>query len=193
MNKTKEDIISEGINSFYHHLSPFGSLDIYRAIKIIIETRTEDDKFYAGSILAEIVEDWEDSTGENFADNKNTGDVVALVYEDILQYTREKIIDLTGYDFINDFTGSGSGIYVYGNYIGTNYDFSDDAIDELKIKIKDIHDELKADIKVDWFLDSIGMTYELYCVEKDCGELQTDDEYCDIHGEKSEAKDKKGK
>ena len=40
-------------------------------------------------------------------------DPVASILDHILQIARNKIEEITGYDFLNDYSGSGTEIYTY--------------------------------------------------------------------------------
>jgi len=55
---------------------------------------------------------------------------------------RNHIEEVAGYDFLNDFSGSGTEIYTYGNYMCSSYDYSSEAILELKDKIANCLDLL---------------------------------------------------
>jgi len=57
---------------------------------------------------------------------------------------RNKIDDVTKYDFINDYSGTGE-IYTYGNYMCSSYDYSDEFREELKEKTKPYMKELRED------------------------------------------------
>jgi hypothetical protein len=79
-------------------------------------------------------------------------DPVYCVYDSILQEARNEIEELIKYDFENDFSGNGEGIYVFGNFLDTHY-FGEEGKDELKAKLQ------KAKIKMEdlsevtqWFL-----------------------------------------
>jgi len=50
---------------------------------------------------------------------------------------RSHIEKVTGYDVMNDFSGHGTEIYTYGNYLCSSYDYSSEAVSELKEKIAD--------------------------------------------------------
>ena len=62
--------------------------------------------------------------------------------EHALQMARNDICEATGYDFLNDGTFSGREIYTYGNYMGSSYDYSDNALIELAEKVSGHHQEL---------------------------------------------------
>ena len=63
----------------------------------------------------------------------------------ILQMARNHIEEITGYDFINDFSGSGTEIYTHSNFMCSSYDYSSNAIEELKEKTLPFIDELMQD------------------------------------------------
>ncbi len=57
---------------------------------------------------------------------------------------RNNIEEITNYDFINDYSGSSSEIYTYGNFMCSQYDWSEDALDELRIKVLLYYQQLNA-------------------------------------------------
>lgn len=121
---------------------PFGYLDLKAATTAALE---------AGKTSGYVYE----QTHE-FADSCDTQidkcDPVACVYGSILQEARNEIEELINYDFLNDFSGNGEEIYVFGNFLDTHY-FGEEGKDELRAKLQE------AKIKMDdlsestqWFL-----------------------------------------
>lgn len=49
-------------------------------------------------------------------------DPVAAIMEHALQMARNDIEEITGYDFMNDFAGTGSEVYTAGNYMCSSFD-----------------------------------------------------------------------
>jgi len=52
---------------------------------------------------------------------------------------------LSEYDFINDFSGNGSEIYTHSNFMCSSYDYSDNALKELKEKVSPFLNQLMHD------------------------------------------------
>jgi hypothetical protein len=88
------------------HFCPFGFLDIRAACAIWNEIWLYEYELF------EIIDDARENLGCSDFDNI---DPVASVLEHILQIARNKIEELTGYDFINDFSWSWTEIYTYWN------------------------------------------------------------------------------
>jgi len=60
--------------------------------------------------LFEIIEEFRESVG--YTDYESI-DPVYCILDHVLQMSRNAIEELTGYDFINDFSGIGTEIYTY--------------------------------------------------------------------------------
>ncbi len=124
------------VNELQLHFCPFGYLDIQRACEIW------DELWLYERELFEIIDDYRESCWYSCFDNI---DPVYCVLEHALQMARNKIEELTGYDFMNDFSGAGSEVYTYGNFMCSSYDYSESAIEELKTKISPYLQQLNAD------------------------------------------------
>ena len=111
----------------------------------------------SASELAKLVEEFHEDTETEYEDI----DVVAVIYEHILQSARGKIDEVIKYDFLNDFSGDGTEFYVAGNYMATTYDYSQSAVDELKEKVKmatkEQQQELSKDVFVRSFFDDVDL------------------------------------
>ena len=107
---------------------PFGFLDMQAACHI-----WEAVWLYKRELF-EIIDNFKESCGECGYTNS---DPVYSVLEYILQMARSHIEEVTGYDFINDFSGHGTEIYTHGNFLCSSYDYSSEAVSELKEKIAD--------------------------------------------------------
>ena len=83
---------------------------------------------------------------------------MAAILEHALQMARNEIEQATGYDFMNDFSGTGHEIYTYGNYLGSDYDYGDEAVQELQAKIEGHHGELINSIWCRYVFEEIGIT-----------------------------------
>ena len=87
--------IKNEVQELQLYFSPFGYLDLQRACEIgdQLELREGD--------IFELIDDFKENCGmENY---KNI-DPVYIVLEHILQMARNHIEEVTGYDFINDFS-----------------------------------------------------------------------------------------
>ena len=138
--------INYHFDRFAANLIPFGSLDIRTAVKTALEVGEDGD--------------WAAEQIREFADSCDTKiencDPVYCVYDTILQEARNEIDDLTGFDFCND----DAEIYTAGNYIGTSYDWSDEAPEKIKDKLIDNKIEFNnLSIKTKWFLEQIEANF----------------------------------
>jgi len=110
---------------FTNSISDFGSGDIASAVEKGQEVGLD------GNEVADLARQFADDTGTDL----NDVDVVATVYEHILQNARNEIDSVLGFDIMNDITG-GTEFYVAGNYLATTYDYSQEAVDQLKDVLK---------------------------------------------------------
>jgi hypothetical protein len=140
------------ISDFQRNFCPFGYGDIERALEIV-----EESKLSQGSLadyLFELVENYKNDYGyEDYTDI----DPVAVVYDYILQTARGEIEEKTGFDLENDSIARTS-IYVAGNYLATNYDRSEDAVEELRELLKEKNytvEEMSEPTQ--WFLNEVGV------------------------------------
>lgn len=150
--ESKQEQLTEEINSFYKEVSNYSYLDVQTAVNVFLEVGL------SGYDLAKEVNNYSEETG---TDIENI-DVCYISFENILQQAREKIDEVLGYDFLNDFKGSGQEIYTYGNYMATSYDYSTEAQEELQDKITKATEEQKKELRTDkktkWFLDSVDIS-----------------------------------
>ncbi|MCG7549029.1 MULTISPECIES: hypothetical protein [unclassified Pseudoalteromonas] len=79
------------------YFCPFGSLDIRAICKI-----GDDLDMHEGELF-EIIDDFRESIGSESWDNI---DPVYCVLDYVLQEARNRVSEITGYDFINDFSGA---------------------------------------------------------------------------------------
>lgn len=103
-------------------LVPFGYLDMKRACEIA------DELWMTESDIADVIDQFKDECGLS---GYEWIDPVYLVMDHALYLARNKICEITGYDFIDDFNKSGSEIYTYWNYMCSFYDWSDAARGDL--------------------------------------------------------------
>lgn len=130
------------------HFCPLGYLDIQAACNIWNEIWLYEYELF------EIIDNDRESMGYGGFENI---DPVASILEHILQMARNKIEELTGYDFINDFSWNWTEIYTYWNYICSSYDYSQDAVDELQEKIASFKDILNQDRFCRYFVSEINI------------------------------------
>ena len=121
---------------------PFGYLDLKAATTAALEAGKTSDYVYEQT--------------QEFAESCDIQidkcDPVYCVYYSLLQEVRNEIEELIKYDFLNDFSGNGEEIYVFGNFLDTHF-FGEEGKEELKTKLQ------KAKIKLEdlseatqWFL-----------------------------------------
>jgi len=114
---------------FTSSITDFGSGDIASAVE------KADEVGIRGSELADIVREFGDDTGTPL----NDIDVVAVLYDHILQNARNEINSVLGFDIQND-----ADFYVAGNYLATTYDYSSESNEDLKgILMEATRDELE--------------------------------------------------
>ncbi len=137
--------IENRIANFKSYFCPFGYLDIKKAIEITLEIGEHENWLF------DILE-----TRADDLDMKITYlDLCGEVYEQILQEACNQISDLTDYDFLNDFKGSGE-IYTSYNYLCSSYNYGEEAKAELtKILKKKKIKKTDLDKKTVWFLEQL--------------------------------------
>lgn len=108
------------------YFCPLGFLDVQAACKI------GQALWLSIRELFEIIDNDRESLG--YASYEQI-DPVACVLEHVLQESRQMIEGLTDYDFINDYHGVGNEIHTHWNYMGSAYDRSAGALEELAEKV----------------------------------------------------------
>jgi len=101
---------------FTSSITDFGSGDIASAVE------KADEVGIGGSELADIVREFGDETETPL----NDIDVVAVLYDHILQNARNEIDSVLNFDIQND-----ADFYVAGNFLATSYDYSSESLEKL--------------------------------------------------------------
>jgi hypothetical protein len=114
---------------FTSSITDFGSGDIASAVD------KADEVGISGSELADIVREFGDETGTPL----NDIDVVAVLFDHILQNARNEIDSVLNFDVMND-----GDFYVAGNFLATTYDYSTESQEKLT---KLINEASKSDLK----------------------------------------------
>ena len=127
---------------FYASLIPYGSRDVYEAIKTVIDGGHEGD-WLADKILEYIDEC--DAKLEDIDPNY-------IAYDSLLQEARSDIEELTGIDILNDLS---SEVYVAGNYMCTTLDYSGEVLEELKEVLEKIKEEDRTQ-PIDWLVEELN-------------------------------------
>jgi len=130
------------IERFQASLIPFGYLDIKAAVETAIEGGHD------GEWLAEEINRWIENTGmtmENVDPN-------FVAYDSLLQEARSDIEELTEIDILND---TENQVDVYGNYMCTTLDYSEEAKEELEKILKDIEEDDKT-LAIKWLESELG-------------------------------------
>ena len=121
---------------------PFGYLDLKAATIAVLEAGKTSDYIY------EKTYEFASSCGIQI----NKCDPVACVFDSLMHEARNEIEELINYDFLNDFSGNGEEIYVFGNSLDTHY-FGEEGKDELKAKLQEAKIKLEDLSEVtQWFL-----------------------------------------
>jgi len=101
---------------FTSSITDFGSGDIASAVE------KADEVGIDGRELADIVREFGDETETPL----NDIDVVAVLYDHILQNARNEIDSVLNFDIQND-----ADFYVAGNFLATSYDYSSESLEKL--------------------------------------------------------------
>jgi len=136
------------IRELQFHFCPFGYLDVQATCNIWNEIWLHEYELF------EIIDDARENLGCSDFDNI---DPVASVLEHILQMARNRIEELTGYDFINDFSWNWTEIYTYWNCMCSSYDYSENAVSELQEKIASFKDTLNQNKFCRYFLSELNI------------------------------------
>lgn len=141
--------VEEEIQNLRHYLVPFSSLDIATAVGVAIKVGEN------GEWLGKQIEEHCESFGV-FDFQKI--DCVYVAYEAILQFARTEISEFTGFDIQND-----ANFDTLGNYMATQYDFSEKSFKDLRKTLKNVPGPEAYSVfenfnsKTIWFLQHIGI------------------------------------
>jgi hypothetical protein len=132
--KTKERLERE-MENFNAQLIPFGYADIKAAVETALEANKD------GDWAAEQITNFIDSTETKMEDI----DPVYVVFDSLVQEARNDISELTQKDILND---TNKQVEVYGNFMCTSLDYSEEAQRELKeimqeVEMEDFTDAMK--------------------------------------------------
>ncbi len=131
MNPTDKQIDYQ-VDRFNTGIVPFGSRDVYEAVRTALEGGKD------GDWLVEQIEEFTESTGTKI----NDLDPNYIAYDGLLQEARNDIDNLTDIDILNDLDGE---VYVYGNFMCTSLDYTEEAKEALMGVLAGISDEHKTD------------------------------------------------
>ena len=149
-NKYSKERIEIEYDRFTSGITDFGSGDISTAVEKYSEVGL------GGSDLADDVREWVDSTNAKLED----ADVCYVAWDRILQEARNELDSVLGFDITNDIKG-GTEFYVAGNYMATSYDYSSEAVEQLKEKLleasPDELERLSTNVFVKSFLSDIDI------------------------------------
>jgi methyltransferase-like protein len=120
MKTATEQQIQNAINDF----CPFGYLDMQTAVNTAIQAGKNPDYVY------ECVSEFAESCGVSI----DKCDPVYCVMDAIMQEARNEIENKTGFDLCNDVEDG--YIETHGNYMASCYNYSGNAVEELKAAIE---------------------------------------------------------
>jgi hypothetical protein len=135
------DRLDNEIESFYHHITPYGIFDISKAVETAIACG------YDGKWVAEQVEQFSEDNDTNMKDI----DVVYVVYDALFQEVKSDIEKLTNIDICNDLDEE---ISIYGDYMCTTFNYTDGAFNEIKEVLNKINKDDFTDV-MNWFANEI--------------------------------------
>ena len=104
----------------------YGYTDVETAIEKFAKV-----KLSAGD-LADVVRECADFTGTAL----DKIDVCYVAYDHILQTARNKLDEIIHFDICNDIKG-GTEFYTAGSHMGTSFDYSQGAVDQLEERLRD--------------------------------------------------------
>ena len=133
MMSQEERRIEREMECFNSRLVPFGYADIKAAIATAIDAGKD------GDWAAEQIEEFMDSCGISKMDEI---DPCYVVYNSLFQEARNDIYELTEIDILND---TKKQVEVYGNYMCTSLDYSEDAKKELLKILKKVSEDDETD------------------------------------------------
>ena len=142
MKTISDNRLNSEIETFNSSLIPFGYLDIKEAVKTALEGG------YDGSWLADRITEFMEDTDTKLEDI----DPNYVAYDSLFQEARNNIIELTDIDILND---TRDQVYVYGNYMCTSFDYSEEALEELLEIISGISEEDLTD-PIRWLKGELG-------------------------------------
>lgn len=128
-----DEILSREIDDFNLNMVPFGYSDIKEAVRTALEGGHD------GRWLAETIEEYMDDIGIT---KLSEIDPNYVAYDSLLQEARNDIIELTETDILND---TKDQVDVYGNFMCTAFDYTEEAKEELLEILSRISDEDKTD------------------------------------------------
>ena len=118
-NKEKELKIDRLYEDFINGFCPYGSHDIRFAMNTLIEIGEDED------YLLDLIDEFCSSTDSN----RNKIDIVAVLYDGILNDANQELKELIGYDE--------DDIMLWCNYLDTNFSISDDDREKLESYLQD--------------------------------------------------------
>lgn len=119
---------------------PFKELDLHCAVVVLNEADVEET-------LYELCTKFSTELGIKL----EVIDPVYIVYEHILQMTRNEIDDKIGVDICNDYSDS---INVYSNHLDTHYAYSEETKDNIQELLKD-NEQIEWSQTALWFFEQI--------------------------------------
>ena len=139
--KHTEKRIEYEVDRFNAYIIPFGSRDIYEAVNTAL------DGGHDGDWLAEQINEFIESTGVTM----ESIDPNYIAYDSLLQEARNDIDELTDIDIMNDVSEE---VNVYGNFMCTTLDYTEEAKDELLKILKEISEEDQTEA-IKWLIEEL--------------------------------------
>jgi len=134
------EILEKDVNNFMTSFCDWGYSDIERALEVFREAGKTDDE------LTEAVKQFCGDTDTDFYD----ADICCIAYDTLQQEARTEIENATGKDISND--KPFYSVVVYGNYMCTDFDGTDEAREATKNLIDTM--EEKSEV-VQWYYNQL--------------------------------------
>ena len=150
------------IECFNSAIAPFGYADVKEAVRTAIEGG------HNGDWVAEQIEEYMDSCGIT---KLTEIDPNYIAYDSLLQEARNDITELTDKDILND---TSHQVEVYGNFMCTSLDYTEEAKEELLEILKEISVDDETDA-VKWLINEMDFLDELNEKRKEYDEENEDD------------------
>jgi hypothetical protein len=138
--KEKKEVTDQDIDDFMASFIPWGYRDIAVALKTYREAGKSDDE------LREAVEEFMEQVEASL----DRIDVCYVAYDTLQQEARSEIENETGIDISND--SPYSSVNVYGNYMCTDFDGTDEAREATKKLVDTMKDKSEV---VQWYYNQL--------------------------------------
>ena len=161
-NESEDKRIEYETDAFLWAVAPFGGRDIKEMIKTALSGGHDGD--WCAEEITQFMEDCDTKMADI--------DPNYVVYSSLLQEARGDIEELTDKDILNDVEHE---VNVYGNFMCTSLDYSEEAKEELLEILKETVEEDETDA-LKWLIEEIDFREELEERRKEYAEENSEEE-----------------